>query len=186
MHLFDILENYDGKFAQYSNEGPESLWYKFKQVLQNKKFDLSIGRQVLRGVFAKQVKHTEGKGCRRELCITTNPTAKHDNSKVYTDGNNFFQVVGTTENGYSCAKCQTVNYQMVMPSPFIGEDQIEINLSMVGIFLWREKEFLTDGPLPLGLYDIPKDEILGHATQDVLPSGQHFLIKIPASREKYN
>ena len=60
MHLNEILEKYDGKFAHYSNEGPESLWYKFKQSLQNKKFDLSIGRQVLRAVMAKQVKHTKG------------------------------------------------------------------------------------------------------------------------------
>ena len=59
MHLNEILETYDGKFAHYSNEGPESLWYKFKQSLQNKKFDLSIGRQVLRAVMAKQVKHTK-------------------------------------------------------------------------------------------------------------------------------
>ena len=186
MHIFEILEKYDGKFAHYSNEGPESLWYKFKQSLQNKKFDLSIGRQVLRAVMAKQVKHTKGSGCCKELYITTDPTAKHDNSKVYTDGNNFFQVVGSTENGYLCAKCKTVRYRMVLPMPSNGEDQIEIDLAMVGIYLWQDKEFLTDGPLPLGLYDVPKDAILGHASLDVLPTGEHFMIKIHASREKYN
>ena len=187
MHLNEILEKYDGKFAHYSNEGPESLWYKFKQSLQNKKFDLSIGRQVLRAVMAKQVKHTKGaKGCCKELDITTEPTAKHDNSKIYTDGNNFFQVVGSTENGFLCAKCKTVHYRMVLPMQNNGEEQIEIDLAMVGIFFWPDKEFFTDGPLPLGLFDLPKDAILGHAALDVLPNGQNFLIKIPASREKYN
>ena len=65
------------------------------------------------------------------------------------------------------------------------EDQ-EIDLSMLGIFLWQDKEFSSDGPLPLGLWEISKGEILGHASLDVLPNGQKFLIKIPASREKYN
>ena len=117
MHLNEILEKYDGKFAHYSNEGPESLWYKFKQSLQNKKFDLSIGRQVLRAVMTKQVKHAQGaKGCREELDITTEPTAKHDNSKIYTAGNNFYQVVGNcTETSYLCAKCITMRYRMVLP-----------------------------------------------------------------------
>ena len=70
IHYF-TQTNFDSKWDAPQRD-PGKVWWKFcpllqwrpwvvvVQSLQNKKFDLSIGRQVLRAVMAKQVKHTKG------------------------------------------------------------------------------------------------------------------------------